>query len=253
MNLVFHKDFIPEEFLPTFNANAIELNIHRIKDLSENFVYFNDDTYLNAPCKKEDFFKNGLPCDSAVLDRHTPFVVGHQFMHIIYNDLSIANAHFEKKDVISKNFGGWFNYRYGKYLLLNIYHSFLVGFPGFRNFHLPQSFRKSDFEELWKLEPQILEQTSASRFRAHSDINQYAVRILNLCKGEFSPRNPKKAGQYFEIGNHDDMIADYMRNHKGKMICINDIDFETMDFEKEYKFINSLMEEIFPQKSSFEL
>lgn len=253
LNLVFHEDYIPKHCLPTFSSHSIELNIHRIDGLSETFVYFNDDTYLSSPCEKEDFFKNGLPCDSAVLDHIRPSIVGHQFVHILCNNVSVANAHFHKKDVIKKNLCGWFNCKYGKYLLLNLYYSLLGGFSGFRNFHLPQSFRKSDFEELWKLEPKLLEKTSLNRFREYTDINQYAVRILNLCKGEFYPRSPQKAGQYFEIGNHDDMIADYMRNHRGKMICINDVDLETMDFEKEYNFIHNLFGEIFPEKSSFEI
>ena len=46
--LVKHDDYIPEEYLPTFNSCAIELHLHRIKDLSEHFVYFNDDTMLNG-------------------------------------------------------------------------------------------------------------------------------------------------------------------------------------------------------------
>mgnify|MGYP000949357810 FL=1 len=50
---VKHSDFIPEEYLPTFNSNAIELNLHRIKGLSENFVLFYDDMYLiNDVAKK---------------------------------------------------------------------------------------------------------------------------------------------------------------------------------------------------------
>ena len=61
--LVKHSDYIPEEFLPTFNSITIELFMHRIKGLSEHFVYFNDDFFLNAPTKPELFFRNGLPCD----------------------------------------------------------------------------------------------------------------------------------------------------------------------------------------------
>ena len=253
LNLVFHKDYMPERYLPTFSANPIELNLHRIKELSENFVYFNDDFYLCSPCEEKDFFKNGLPCDSAVLDQLMPSVTGHQFVHILCNDSAVANANFNKKSVIKKNLSGWFHPKYGKYMFLNLYLSLYGSFSGFRNFHLPQSFRKSDFEELWKLEPELLEQISLHRFRDCTDINQYAVRILNLCKGEFYPRNPKKAGQYFELSVHDELIADYMRNQKGKTICINDIDSDTMDFQKEYKFIHELFEEIFPEKSSFEL
>ena len=62
--LVNHKDYMKEDYLPTFSANPIELNFHRIKGLSEHFVYFNDDMFIINPVKEEDFFKKGLPCDS---------------------------------------------------------------------------------------------------------------------------------------------------------------------------------------------
>ena len=42
LQIVSHKDFIPEKYLPTFNSHSIEWNFHRIKNLSEHFVYFND-------------------------------------------------------------------------------------------------------------------------------------------------------------------------------------------------------------------
>ena len=53
---VRHEEFIPEEYLPTFNSSAIEMNIHRIDGLSENFVLFNDDMYLIQDVKYSDFF-----------------------------------------------------------------------------------------------------------------------------------------------------------------------------------------------------
>ena len=43
INLVNHSDFIPEQFLPTYNSVVIERYLHKIPDLSEHFVYFNDD------------------------------------------------------------------------------------------------------------------------------------------------------------------------------------------------------------------
>ena len=61
--LVKHEDYIPEEYLPTFNSCTIELHLHRIKDLSEHFVYFNDDIMLNGLVSPDYFFKNELPCD----------------------------------------------------------------------------------------------------------------------------------------------------------------------------------------------
>lgn len=75
INLVNHEDYMPPKYLPTFSANPIELNFHRIKDLSEQFVYFNDDTFLTAPTLEEDFFTNGLPCDSMGFSALIPSVL----------------------------------------------------------------------------------------------------------------------------------------------------------------------------------
>jgi hypothetical protein len=35
VNVVLHSDIIPEQFLPTFNCNPIEMHLHRIKGLSD--------------------------------------------------------------------------------------------------------------------------------------------------------------------------------------------------------------------------
>jgi len=51
-----------EHYLPVFNSNAIETMIHRIPDLAEHYIYFNDDMFLIKPTKINDFFNTeGLP------------------------------------------------------------------------------------------------------------------------------------------------------------------------------------------------
>ena len=96
LHIVNHKDYIPEEFLPTFNANTIEMNLHRIKGLAEQFVYFNDDMFITDYVKPEDFFKNGVPCDVFALNciyfgkKSAGFFNG--------NDLELINIHFDKKE-----------------------------------------------------------------------------------------------------------------------------------------------------------
>lgn len=57
LNIVNHKDYIPSKYLPTFNSHTIELNLHRIEGLAEQFVYFNDDMFITAPTKPDDFSK----------------------------------------------------------------------------------------------------------------------------------------------------------------------------------------------------
>ena len=45
LSLVNHSDYIPEKFLPVFNSCLIEIYMHKIPDLTEHFVYFNDDFF----------------------------------------------------------------------------------------------------------------------------------------------------------------------------------------------------------------
>lgn len=50
-----------EQFLPTFNSLSIESMLWRIPDLSEHFIYLNDDCALLRPVKPTDFFQEGKP------------------------------------------------------------------------------------------------------------------------------------------------------------------------------------------------
>ncbi len=61
INLVHHKDYIPEQFLPNYNSVVIERYLHKIPDLAEHFVYFNDDFYIINHLDKSRFFKTVCP------------------------------------------------------------------------------------------------------------------------------------------------------------------------------------------------
>ena len=62
LKIVYHKDFIPEQYLPTFNSNTIEMFLGNIKGISEHFIYSNDDIYFLRDMQPTDFFTSeGLP------------------------------------------------------------------------------------------------------------------------------------------------------------------------------------------------
>ena len=63
ITIVDHKEIFRgyEEFLPTFSSRSIETMIWRIKGLSDNFVYFNDDSFLVRPIEPSDWFVNSQP------------------------------------------------------------------------------------------------------------------------------------------------------------------------------------------------
>jgi hypothetical protein len=52
-----HKDFIPHEYLPTFQSDCIELWFHKIPGVSRAFVAWNDDLFINAPVEPGFFLR----------------------------------------------------------------------------------------------------------------------------------------------------------------------------------------------------
>lgn len=60
VEIVYHARFIPQKFLPTFNSTTIEMFLWNIPNLSEYFIYANDDMLPIKPLKEDDFFtENG--------------------------------------------------------------------------------------------------------------------------------------------------------------------------------------------------
>lgn len=249
LHIVRHSDYIPLEYLPTFSSHPIELNMYRIEGLSDHFIYANDDTFFIRPLKERDFFINGLPCDSALETIHI-FKKGG-IDNVIQNDLSVLNAHFSKKNVINAHPLKWFNYRYGKYLLKNIYLYPFKSFLGFENPHMPNAFLKRTFQELWNCEPIILNKTSMNKYRSNEDVNQWLARYWQLATGNFAPRKIN-LGKFYSIGKDDIEIEHAIINQKYSMLCLSD-DTEQIDFEYEKEFINNCLKELFPIKSSYEI
>lgn len=248
LHWVQHKDYIPEEYLPVFSSHPIELMMHKIPGLAEQFVYFNDDLFLTAPVKKKNFFKNNLPCDSAILGTISVSTIGH----ILFNDNCLINSVFSKREVMKKNLGKWFNIKYGKDLLRTVLLLPYSGFTGFYNPHYAVPYTKSLLEEVWQKFPDELILTMKSRFRSQQDVNQYLFQDYRFCTGQFYPINPHYRKKGFLLSNSNvDMIASAIRKQKFTQIVINDSD--DVDFEQATKKLTIAFESILPEKSSFEI
>ncbi|WP_350656277.1 Stealth CR1 domain-containing protein [Psychrobacter sp. S1-30-MNA-CIBAN-0213] len=68
IRIVDHKDIFLgyEQFLPTFNTRSIETMLWNIPELSDYFIYMNDDFFFNQPAKIGDF----LDDDSIIIHGH---------------------------------------------------------------------------------------------------------------------------------------------------------------------------------------
>ncbi len=249
LNVVKHTDYIPSEFLPTFSSHVIELNMHRIKDLTEKFIYINDDIFFLKGLQQSDFFRKGLPCDINIPGLIVPILTN--FSPIVFNSVGYINKHFNKRKFIRENLNKIINIKYGFWGNMRaIAFSPWSFYTGFYNHHLSVSYLKSTLEKVWIEEPEILRETCQHKFRNNSDVNQYIFRYWQLASGNFYPYSIK--GKYFKVSTNNDDIINYIRRKKGKIVCINDNEFDG-DFELIKKRINSSLEYIFPNKCSFEL
>lgn len=87
VRVVTHEQFIPKQFLPTFNANTIEDYLWNIPGLGEQFVYFNDDMIPINEIAENEFFNEGLPCISFT----TEPLNGKEFSSLIHDDNDLAS------------------------------------------------------------------------------------------------------------------------------------------------------------------
>lgn len=252
LHVVKHEDYIPEQFLPTFNSNTIELNMHRINGLSEHFVYFNDDIFLLKQLRQEDFFRDGKPCDMLAFQPVVANPKNPVMSHIFLNNTLVLSKHFEKRANVRKQPGSYFKPGYP--LLYFCYNLLELAFPlytGFYTVHGPAAFCKSTFEELWEKEPEILAGSSSHRFRSEEDVNQYLMREWQKLSGRFCPRNITRNFSYFNVKSDNPGLVRTIEKQKAKIICINDADVP-IDFEGAKKQVNDALERVLPEKSGFE-
>ena len=255
--LVRHDEYIPKEMLPTFNSCTIELHFHRIKGLSERFVYFNDDILLNGPVTPEYFFKDGLPCDTnketcfnvPIYTRTDRFSI---YMSLLAN-LGIVNAHFNRWQTVCQSPRRWFGPHLGlKGLLMS---SILLKqrlFVGFSNNHIEQAYLKSSFEDAWEKEPEFLE-SSCTRFREDVIANPYLFRYWQLAQNKFYPMKRRFATFHFFDRSVAPGIEKALFDPGIATICLND---STLCPDDDYEYLDGCITrwfaQKFPEKSSFE-
>lgn len=252
LRIVNHKDYIPEKYLPTFSSHTIELNLHRIKGLAEHFVYFNDDMFLIKKTMPTDFFRNGLPCDCAVINPIAP-ANANCIAHLQLTTAGVINQHYQKHKVILDAPQKWFTLKYGGLVLLNAMFIPWGRFPGVLEKHLPSSLCKRTFQEVWKAEADLLDRTCSHRFRDFkTDVNQWIMKEWQIASNRFAPRTTK-IGKLLPVKDQESaaLAAKTIRAQKVKMVCVND-HLENKNGEKLMKQIRDSFQAIYPDQSIYE-
>lgn len=248
LHIVNHRDYIPGEYLPVFSSHPIELNLHRIDALAEQFIYANDDTFFLRPQSRENYFQMGLPVDCAT-QNVLQFRREDGIDHIVANDLGCINRHFEKRTCMKSHPAKWFSPCYRGGALKNLYLLAFRNFTGFEDPHLPVAFRKETFRQVWAQEPELLEKTCRSRVRSDGDVNQWLMRYWQMASGNFVPGR-RKPNSLYSIGRDDEAIRSAVLGERS-VVCLSDDDPD-LDFPREKRFLQELLETVLPEKSMFE-
>lgn len=248
--LINHKDYIDSKYLPTFDSNLIELSLIKLDRLSEHFVCFNDDTFLNRSVQPSDFFDtSGKPRDTLAFNAIMPMSI---FDHIHVNNISIINNRYQKRERIKHLITKLFNWHNGPW---NFFSLLLLPWPHFTRFydpHIPISFLKSTMQKLIAQHPEIISATGIDHFRSERDYSNWVVRYDQMLSGNFSPRKYNFGVQY-TLDNIDQAIADIQRG-KHHLLNINDSNqLDDQRFETATRALRSCFELKFSQRSKFEI
>ncbi len=226
LKIIYHKDIIPEEFLPNFNSTIVEMFIHKIPDISDNVIFVNDDMWFMKNIPAEMYFENDRPV--------------HQY--------TIKN--------------GKFNYRacMWDFILANtyeLYHKITGAYHLFDTRHMPMPVNMNMQKFVWyKHENEILNSCKNAKIRkSHSLSNQLFYYLDEFNKHAIN-KPIYKTFICKAIGLNDKTKYNDIENliKSSHIVCLNDNETLTKRNEDNVrKWIDELGQKYFPNKSIFEV
>ncbi len=253
LHIVRHEDYIPTKYLPVFNSNVLEIYMHKIEDLSENFVYFNDDCFLIDAVKENHFFKDNKPCDMLAFQPVVANPSNPVMSHLYMNNSLVLCKYFNKRDNVKKYPHNYFKVGYPPmYFFYNLLEMVFPLYTGFYSVHGPAPFCKKTYIEIWDKENELLGAMSNNRFRCNTDVTPYLFREWQKLSNNFIPTNLHKYFKYFNLSQKDNnKLLNTIVKQRKKMICVNDAELGD-SFDKVKIDVKAAFEQILPEVSSFE-
>ena len=140
ISLIDHTSIIPQTALPVFDSGHIESYLHHIPNLSEKFIYLNDDVFFGEPVDVNSWFgQHGV----AVFKEKTKVP---DYSVLQKNETALVNA-----SILSKH---WLQGRYPQYQ--HVHRIFA---------HAPRPMLRSVMMELEEEAPELFEQVRQTVFR----------------------------------------------------------------------------------------
>lgn len=263
IELITHQElFIDKTALPVFNSNAIEMNLINIPNLSEKFIYLNDDMIIWTPLEKSRFFRNEKPVDffsHSLIPRNKfyEFLKGKDtWVDSINNNIKLLNKNIPQQSPMKRT--QLYHHSYSTKQKINnfIYQYLYKKLVWINHWHHPQAYLKTTIEETYNSYKTEMHKTAMHKFRSSNDITPYLYRYSHLMKGDFEPYTHND-GLVVKISSFKylkKMIPKIEQSKHINFICFNDqmSNVDANEFQKTTNFLETYLENIFPDKASFE-
>lgn len=188
LRVVYHREFMPEWTLPTFNSRAMEMFLRDIPGISDFFLYGNDDMYPVSPLTVEDFFQNGKPrihMTEKVFPEHPN---------------NFQSACMRGLNFVAKEFGQRFTDKW------------------YKNGHSIAPILKSTCEHLWQRGGNEII-ASISPFRQCKNFNQYIYSWWHYLSGSYVDGRP--SSKYVSTKSSVEDVGRAIEECCG-IVCVND-------------------------------
>lgn len=207
ISIVDHKQIIDEQYLPTFNSHVIEAFLHKIPNLSENFIYFNDDVFVARALPKEHFFSANNLASIFISSKNLPemFHRGVQTPTLLASLKSLE-------------------------LLARLHHHMVTN----ALVHTYYPLKRSVYEQAWQAFESEIRQFLSNRFRGNNDINMATCLVPWLMYYEGKAAERIDVCYYFNIRSRKALTC-YDKLEKLKRLDASPHSFCANDFNTELK------------------
>jgi Stealth protein CR2, conserved region 2/Stealth protein CR3, conserved region 3/Stealth protein CR4, conserved region 4/Stealth protein CR1, conserved region 1 len=214
--------------LPTYSSHAVESQLHNIPELSEHFLYSNDDMFFGRPLKATMFFSPG---------GITRFIEAKTRIGLGANDPTrsgFENAARVNRQLIFE--------RFGQVITRHLEHTAVP-------------LRKSVLREMEREFPDDFARTQASQFRSSTDISvtNSFYHYYALMTGRAVQQEKAKV-LYVNTTTHEGLdLLPVLRKKRGyDFFCLNDSSFPEVSAAERSERVISFLERYFPIPAPWE-
>ncbi|HTX96200.1 MAG TPA: stealth family protein [Mycobacterium sp.] len=222
------QHFSDPNTLPTYSSHAVESQLHNIGELSEHFLYSNDDMFFGRPLKANMFFSSGGV---------TRFIEAKTRIGLGVNDPTRSG--FENAARVNRKL---ILQRFGQVITRHLEHTAVP-------------LRKSVLREMEREFPEDFARTQASQFRSSSDISvtNSFYHYYALMTGRAVPQEKAKV-LYVNTTTREGLdLLPALRKRRGyDFFCLNDSSFPEVSAAERAERVTSFLERYFPIPAPWE-